>query len=96
MLVGPGGPVGTLQAEVDEDESESSFLSAISVRPGSRGMGLGRLILRRGLALTRRAGIGRARLSVSAENKNAVRLYRSQGFRDETVMVCYRLEVPEE
>ena len=58
-----------------------------------RGCGLGRLILRRGLALSRRAGLNPTWLSVNAENGNAVRLYLSEGFREEKVMVCHVLMV---
>ncbi len=93
MLNSPEGPVGTMQAEVDEDNPDGSFLGAISLNDSLRGRGLGRLILRRGLALSRRAGLNPTWLTVNAENENAVRLYRSEGFRDEKVMVCLSLKV---
>ena len=93
MLVGPDGPVGTILVEVDEDEPHGSFLGAITLDEGLRGRGLGRLILRRGLALSRRAGLNPTWLSVNAENENAVRLYLSEGFREQKVMVCHTLTV---
>jgi len=94
LLSGPEGPVGTLQAEVDEDDPHGSFLGAISLNPGLRGQGLERLILRRGLALSRRAGLNPTWLSVNAENENAIRLYRSEDFRNEKVLVCFGIRIP--
>lgn len=96
LLLGPNGPVGTLQAEIDEEEPEGSFLGAICLNPEMRGRGLGRLLLRRGLALSRRAGLNPTWLSVNAENDNAVSLYLSENFRKEKVMICYGIAFPNE
>lgn len=94
LLEEEGVPVETLQVEKDEDAPEGSFIGGISVRSDRRGRGLGRLLVRRGLALSRRLGFCPTGLSVNAENENATRLYLDEGFRRETVKVCYGVALP--
>ena len=52
----------------------------IGVLPEWRGRGLGRELLRWGVAHARRCGAGVVRLSVEAENERALGLYRRNGF----------------
>ncbi|MEW6227840.1 MAG: GNAT family N-acetyltransferase [Bacillota bacterium] len=55
---------------------------SIAVRRDSRGRGLGREMLSRALALVAKKGVKIVRLEVRPENRAAVRLYRSVGFRE--------------
>ncbi|MEO5844516.1 MAG: GNAT family N-acetyltransferase [Caldimonas sp.] len=50
------------------------------VRPESRGVGLGALLLEACIAEARQAGLEMLTLSVTAENAGAVRLYERHGF----------------
>jgi mycothiol synthase len=52
----------------------------IGVLPAWRGRGLGRALLRWGVAELRRRGAGRIELSVEAANERATTLYRAHGF----------------
>ncbi|MBW3541337.1 MAG: GNAT family N-acetyltransferase [Planctomycetes bacterium] len=52
----------------------------VAVAPGYRGLGLGRALVAQALEGFRRAGLKRVYLEVTAQNAQAVRLYRSLGF----------------
>lgn len=62
----------------------------VGVDPSRQGSGLGRRLVRAGLARMVSRGIRTAALYVDADNEAAVRLYRSFGFGDHTVDVQYR------
>lgn len=85
-------PVGTVHV-CRETEPKSAGVGMLSVHPDYRGRGLGRLLLRRAIEVALRNGLSPAYLSVNAANPSAVRLYRSVGFVEDTVMVCYTLAV---
>ena len=53
----------------------------LGVVPSYRGLGLGRALIRQALAGFRGAGVTRVYLEVTAENAQAIRLYREAGFR---------------
>lgn len=53
----------------------------VGVVPEHRGLGLGRSLVLQSLEGFRRAGLKRVYLEVTAENRPAVELYRSLGFR---------------
>jgi ribosomal protein S18 acetylase RimI-like enzyme len=79
LLACPDGFCGTVQAV-----SERTGLGAIQnlgVTAAHRGRGLGSGLLLQALHGFRRAGLGRAFLEVTAQNEEAVRLYRRVGFR---------------
>jgi mycothiol synthase len=61
----------------------------VGVDPARQGAGLGRRLVRAGLAQLARRGIRTASLYVDADNVAAVRLYRGFGFGDHTVDVQY-------
>lgn len=68
-----GPPEGGERAPVGE-------IRLIGVLPKSRGRGLGRELLRWGVARLRAQGAGRIKLCVEAENELALGLYRRTGF----------------
>jgi mycothiol synthase len=78
LLVGPEGPVGSVQGLW---ERGLGAIQNLGVAPGRRGLGLGACLLRHALAGFHGAGLGRAMLEVTACNDGALRLYRRFGFR---------------
>jgi mycothiol synthase len=85
-----GAPCGTLRVERDDEEG-SGFIGTISVDREHRGKGLARALVRMALAFCRQAGFREAGLSVNAENRNALRLYESEGFSVVKAMSCLSL-----
>ncbi|MCU1443707.1 MAG: mycothiol acetyltransferase [Cryobacterium sp.] len=73
-----------------EDIPRLGEIYVIGVSPDAAGRGLGRQLMRAGLARLRERGCDAAALYVEADNTAAVRLYRSLGFADYTVDVQYR------
>src|SRR5918999_1419905 len=59
------------------------YLSKVAVVDAHRARGLGRALVEEYLAAGLAAGFRRFRLDVSADNDQAVRIYRSLGFRVE-------------
>jgi mycothiol synthase len=55
-------------------------VDVLAVRPDAQGIGLGRALLRWGIAWLRSQGATRAQLVVDGENEAALALYRSEGF----------------
>lgn len=86
-LAPDGEPCGTLRLERDDEEG-SGFIGTIAVDKAHRGRGLARFLVRTALRLSAEAGFSEAFLSVNAENENALRLYRAEGFREVKAMVC--------
>lgn len=82
-----------VEAEAPEDDPEAISIGALSVDPGLRGQGLGRALVRHGLALGRKAGYSRAHLSVDSDNENALSLYRAEGFVLRKSMTCWAAEL---
>lgn len=78
----PERPVAFARVEVGpgDDGVVEGDISLIGVRRGWRGRGLGRELLRWGVAYCRAAGAGRIELSVEALNTRALGIYRRDGF----------------
>lgn len=84
-------PVGLCATVRDIDElATGAFLGPVAVLPSHQGRGLGRALLRAGLASARAAGCRVLSLSVNAENALALRLYLDEGFTKKLMMVCLR------
>lgn len=71
-------------------EGEVGEFYVVGVEPSRQGSGLGRRLVRAGLARLASQSIRTASLYVEADNVAAVRLYRSFGFADHTIDVQYR------
>jgi ribosomal protein S18 acetylase RimI-like enzyme len=79
LLMGPGGPCGTVQGL--SERGGVGAIQNLGVTPAWRGQGLGAALLLQALHGFRRAGLYRGLLEVTAQNDTAVRLYRRLGFR---------------
>lgn len=66
--------------ELPGDDGRRGEIGIVGLLPDWRGRGLGRQLLRWGVAHLRSAGFGEIELSVEARNAPALELYRSEGF----------------
>jgi mycothiol synthase len=78
----PDRPVAYTKVEVGPDDAGviEGWIAQIGVLPAWRGRGLGRELLRWGVAYTRARGAGRVELAVEGLNETALGLYRRNGF----------------
>ncbi len=88
MLWDGEAPVGILKIEAFSDENKAE-IGPIAVLPRYHGMGLGRNLLRFGLNTAYAAGFETVELSVNGDNNKAAALYVSEGFEQDTLMLCY-------
>jgi ribosomal protein S18 acetylase RimI-like enzyme len=79
LIAGPEGYIGTIQGVIDH--GPIGAIQNVGVVPSYRGLGLGRALVHRALSGFAQAGLQRAYLEVTAENRAAVQLYRGLGFR---------------
>jgi GNAT superfamily N-acetyltransferase len=75
---GPGQYCGTVQGL--RDESGLGAIQNLGVVPEHRGRGLGIVLMDRALRGFRQIGLTRAFLEVTADNRDAIRLYERMGF----------------
>jgi len=77
-------PIAFIRAELFERDAPAGQrlgeIGLVGVLPAWRGQGLGRELLRWGIAELRARGAGVIELSVEADNERATRLYRAHGF----------------
>jgi len=87
-------PVGTMALTKDfVNGEEVIFIAAVGVLNSFQGRGLGRNMLRAGIEYGKNFGIRYVMLSVNAENERAADLYINEGFKKETLIICYSLEI---
>jgi ribosomal protein S18 acetylase RimI-like enzyme len=79
LIRGPLGYIGSIQGVIDR--GPIGAIQNVGVAPPFRGQGFGRALVHRALVGFREAGVRRVYLEVTAENSQAVRLYRELGFR---------------
>jgi mycothiol synthase len=88
LLAREGGRiVGYCWLKVDAAGGE---FYVVGIDPDAQGKGLGRRLAEAGLERMRGRDIPHAHLYVEADNVAAVRLYRSLGFKDDSVDIQYR------
>ncbi len=87
-------PIGILQIEAFSDENKAE-IGPIAVLPRYQRMGLGRSLLRFGLNTAYAAEFETVELSVNGENDKAAALYKSEGFQQDTLMLCYAKNLAE-
>jgi mycothiol synthase len=94
-VLGNGGEaVGTLCVTREQERPGAAEIGGLSIADAYRGSGLGRRLLRYGLALAARKGLHPVLLSVNAENEAALGLYRAEGFVPIEKMICYAMTCP--
>jgi mycothiol synthase len=74
------GFCATAPVRTDGAIGEKGEIWTIGVRPDRQGRGLGRGLLRAGVARLRSLGVRDVDLSVNARNEHALRLYEDEGF----------------
>ncbi len=79
LLVGDGGPCGTVQGV--RERKGLGAIQNLGITAPYRGQGLGEALLLQALHGFRRWGLTQAQLEVTAQNDAAIRLYRRVGFR---------------
>jgi mycothiol synthase len=85
-------PVGTVCVTIESEDPQAAELGAFGIIPDYQGLGLGRKLLRHGVAFAASHGLSPVILAVNAENETALELYRSEGFSLTESLVCYRLD----
>jgi mycothiol synthase len=85
-------PVGTVCVTIESENPRAAELGAFGIAPDYQGLGLGRKLLRYGVAFAASQGLSPVILAVNAENETALELYRSEGFSLTESLVCYRLD----
>lgn len=88
----PPLPCGTVQGLCQS--SSLGAIQNIGVVPEHRGFGLGRALLLQNLIGFRQAGMQRVYLDVTADNRGAVNLYRSVGFKYATTSYKEIISLP--
>lgn len=88
MIELKGTPIGKIKVS---KEMDSAFISGFGIMPDYRGKGYGRQTLREVLRRLRSEGIYDAALDVAVENTNALKLYKSCGFKEQSVMNYYEI-----
>lgn len=89
MLLEGDRPIGTVSVSRDYENRSAGEIGGLSVAPDRRGQGLGRLLLRHGVAFARGQGLSPIFLSVNGENRSALDLYLGEGFHLVETVVCY-------
>lgn len=74
-------------------ELDSAFISGFGIIPEFRHKGYGREALTEVLNTIKKRGINKAALDVEIKNKNALHLYKSCGFKEESTMNYYEVNI---
>lgn len=82
--------IGKIRVEFSADEG---FISGFGILPEYRNKGYGRQALKATLALFNNYSIHNVALEVAAQNKNALSLYKSCGFAEESVTDYYEVRL---
>jgi mycothiol synthase len=90
MLFVDAKAAGTLGVTRDSSDPSTAEISALSLSPGLRRRGWGRILLRDGVNFAVECGFKGVSLSVNAENRKAIELYRSEKFDLEQTYICYQ------
>jgi mycothiol synthase len=85
--------IGTIALMKDVDDQEAGEIMAFGVLEEFRGGGLGRNLFRYGFNFLIDKGLKPVILAVNGENRGAIQLYRSEGFRLTESVVCYNYQI---
>ena len=73
-------------------EQKSAFISGFGIVPEFRGKGYGKQALKQAINMLNKEEIYDVALDVSAENNNALNLYKSCGFEGQSTMNYYEVK----
>ncbi|MNW68105.1 ribosomal-protein-alanine N-acetyltransferase [compost metagenome] len=68
-------------------------IGPLALLPEYQGKGLGRVLLRAALHLSKNKGYNRSILCVNAENERAQALYTGEGFKQVEAAACYKYDL---
>jgi mycothiol synthase len=94
LLLSEGSrPIGlvAVKRDVDEPSGSQAYLGPVAVVRDRQKKGLGRTLLRAGLAAAQAQGFTRCVLTVNGENEKALRLYLDEGFVRQSAYTCWAL-----
>lgn len=76
-----GKPIGVIVFYANNEETRRAYVSILSVDPSCRGRNVGRMLMKRAIAVARKRNMRSMALHVDLDNIPPNRLYRSLGFR---------------
>ena len=79
----------SVRKDTDEPAGNQGYLGPVAVIRARQKKGLGRALLRAGLAAAQARGFARCVLTVNAENESALGLYLEEGFTRMAVYTCW-------
>lgn len=82
-----GNIIGKIRIDVEDNRG---FICGFGILPDYRGKGYGREALKAALSMYQRQNIYNVGLDVACENSNALNLYKSCGFVEESIMDYYK------
>lgn len=86
--------VGVVRASKDEfEDAPIANIGPLAIIPEYQGKGLGRLLLREAIKVSKEKGYDRTILCVNAENERAKALYLQEGFKQVEAVACYKYEI---
>jgi mycothiol synthase len=87
-------PVGVVRASKDEyEDAPIANIGPLAIIPEYQGKGLGRVLLREAIKVSKEKGYDRTILCVNAENERAKALYLQEGFKQVEAVACYKYEI---
>ncbi|WP_310832670.1 GNAT family N-acetyltransferase [Paenibacillus pedocola] len=94
LLYHGGKAVGIVRGADDEyNDAPIMNIGPVALLPEYQGKGLGRVLLRAALHLSRNKGYTRSILCVNAENERAQALYTGEGFKQVEAAACYKYDL---
>lgn len=81
--------IGKIRVDISPEEG---YISGFAIFPEYRGKGYGKQALKGALCILNKSGSHNVTLEVAVQNKNALNLYKSCGFVEESVMDYYEVK----
>ncbi|HON18883.1 MAG TPA: GNAT family N-acetyltransferase [Salinivirgaceae bacterium] len=73
-------PVGIVAIYCNDFTNLNAYITSVCIRGEFRGLGLGKILLRKAFELSKLKGMKKISLEVGLKNEKAINLYRSHGF----------------
>jgi len=83
-------PIGIVKCSKDVYEDEPIInIGPLGIHPDYQKKGLGKALLREAIKLANDKGYNKCILSVNADNENAKKIYKNEGFKEVEGAICY-------